>query len=346
MRLGIAGAQHFHVFDLLAAVKKIPEIELVGICSIDPVLQKKIFEITPIPLYDSVENLLQIARPDTVACFESISRRAGVIAACISKGKNVLCDKPPASSYEQLEQLEQLTVALTGPTQPIFSAIFSERYNPPVVTLKKIVASGVIGKVVNFAAFRPHKLKLAERPAWMFERSSYGGILVDLAIHDIDVFHWLTGSRPVEITAYSSNATCPQYPGFEDNAQMLFKAEDGSTGFIKVEWLAPESFPTHGDCRYFVTGTTGTVEVSTEGDLTTKGGRVILCTQNQSPVAIPLEETSDLYADFFNAVSMIKTSGSTQHSPISVPNILAATRVALAAREAADQGKKIYLQWR
>lgn len=348
MKVGIAGAQHFHVFDMLESVKKIKsvkDLEIVGIYDSDPKIRQGIAEKYQILPYDSLNQLLDTGKPDAVVCFDIPSLRANTIITCLEKGISILSDKPPALNKEQLSAISSIlkrNQINSGVKRPFFSIMLSERYNPPVITLKKVVESGIIGEIVNFNALRPHKLKKATRPGWMFQRETYGGILVDLAVHDLDVFQWLTGARPVEITAYSSNYTCPEYPEFEDNGQMLFKAENGSTGFIKVEWLAPEAHPSHGDCRYFLTGTKGSIEVKTEGDLSAKGGKVILCGTEIPPTEIELESVkTDIYLDFFTAVEENRAD----FEQIPVQAVLNVMTAVLAARESADRGEKVVLQW-
>jgi predicted dehydrogenase len=344
LRIGIAGAQHFHMFDLLQGLSSYPGLELAGACDVDPIFRERLINDYRLTCFDSLEQLIRDGQPQVVGCFDILGRRADTIIRCLEQGISVLSDKPPVTTFGQLERLQKIVDRTESENGPVFSVIFSERYNPPVYTLKNLIDSGTIGQLVNFTSFRPHKLKKAERPAWMFNRDSYGGIIVDLAVHDLDVFNWLTGSPPVEVTAYHSNATCPEFPEFEDNGQILFRSESGQTGFVKVEWLAPEAHPTHGDCRYFVTGTLGSVEVYTGGDLSDRQGKIILCTHRQKPEPVPLiKPETGLYEDFFNLVSgQERRPGSPM---ITIPEMMAVLRVTLTARESADCNQKLTIKW-
>jgi len=353
MRLAIAGAQHFHVNEILDSARSVPGLEIAGIADFDCTVRHKIAEKYGIPSFATLDELLHSVQPDMIGCFDIPSQRAEIIAACLDRGISVLSDKPAAVTEAQLDLIRRAANrapgSYPGGFRPVFSVILSERYNPPVVTMKKVIESGAIGEIVNFTAFRPHKLRKASRPEWFFRRATYGGILVDMAIHDIDVFHWLTGSRPVEITAYSANHTCPEYPEFEDNGQMLFRAQNGTVGYIKVEWLTPEAHTAHGDCRFFITGTEGSLEVSTEGDLAAKGGKVTLCTHKAPSRNLPLESPSGtLLSDFVQAVADAqagKNNGAGIFMEIPAGAALDATRAVLAAREAADSGCRVTLQW-
>ena len=53
------------------------------------------------------------------------------------------------------------------------------------------------------SASGPHRLNRAIRPSWFFDTSAYGGILIDIASHQIDQFLHFTGSTDAEIVASS-----------------------------------------------------------------------------------------------------------------------------------------------
>ncbi|MGO8126878.1 gfo/Idh/MocA family oxidoreductase, partial [Rhizobium ruizarguesonis] len=76
------------------------------------------------------------------------------------------------------------TVAETG---KIFSICFSERhFVRSAVKAGKLVAEGAIGKVIQTLCVGPHRLQLPTRPDWFFDPESFGGIIVDIASHQVD----------------------------------------------------------------------------------------------------------------------------------------------------------------
>ena len=336
MKLVLAGAQHFHMYHLLDYVQQTGKAVFAGVYDDDEHVLQEISDRYHVPKYGDLDEMLETCRPDVVACFAKPSTRADVIAKCLGAGVSVLADKPPVLNLQELHELKNVVLGMSGPK---FTVLLSERYNPPVRTLKRIIDSGEIGDIVNFTAFRPHKLKKSERPDWFFRRKDYAGILVDLAIHDVDVFHWLTGKRVLEVAAHACNFTLPEYPEFEDNGQIIFRADGGVTGLIKVDWLAPSAYPTHGDCRYFLTGTRGTIEVKTGGDIGTTGGTITVCTDTKAPYSVPLDQVeNDLYGDFFAAIK------DNTEPDISINDVFEAMQVVLAARDAADNNCLISLE--
>ncbi len=197
-------------------------------------------------------------------------QRAALGINVMRHGKDYLCAKPGFTSLEQLEEVRRVQ-AETG---RIYSIFFGERFtNPATVKALEVVQAGRIGQVIQTIGLGPHRLfQGAPRPGWMFNRAQYGGILNDLASHQIDQFLAFTGSTDAEIvSAQTGNARFRQYPEFEDFGDVLLRS-DRATGYIRVDWLTAEGLPVWGDVRLFVLGTHGTIEIRKNIDLDGQAG--------------------------------------------------------------------------
>jgi predicted dehydrogenase len=123
--------------------------------------------------------------------------RAALAIEAMRAGKDVMVDKPGCTTMDQLADLR----AVQAETGRIWSIDFSERFEVPSVTLAdELVRAGAIGRVVQTVGLGPHRLNRATRPDWFFDRMAYGGILTDIASHQIDQFLHFTGSQEAEIT--------------------------------------------------------------------------------------------------------------------------------------------------
>ena len=110
----------------------------------------------------------------------------------------------------------------------------------------------------------------ATRPPWFFKRAQYGGVLCDLASHNIDAYLFLTGSTHVDIVASQvGNLNHPQYPELEDFGDVMLRGNGGS-GYIRVDWFTPGGIETYGDSRLTILGTDGYMELRKNVDI---GGR-------------------------------------------------------------------------
>ncbi|WP_170366863.1 Gfo/Idh/MocA family protein [Ruegeria arenilitoris] len=184
--------------------------------------------------------------------------RAALAVRAMQNGMDVMSDKPGCTTFEQLDQIKR-AVADTG---RIWSVNFSERFETPVSTrATELVEAGAIGRVVQTVGLGPHRLNRVTRPEWFFQRDRYGGILTDIASHQIDQFLHYTGSETAEITnAYVANYANPSDPGLQDFGEINLRSENG-TGYIRVDWFTPDALPNWGDGRLTILGTEGYIEL-------------------------------------------------------------------------------------
>ncbi|RMA41956.1 Gfo/Idh/MocA family protein [Rhodophyticola porphyridii] len=193
--------------------------------------------------------------------------RAALAISAMEAGKDVMVDKPGCTTLAQLDAI-RACVAKTG---RIWSVDFSERFEVPCVTrAAELVAEGAIGRVVQTVGLGPHRLNRASRPEWFFDRGAYGGILTDIASHQIDQFLFFTGSTDAEITLASvGNFANRKDPGLQDFGEIALRSDTGH-GYIRVDWFTPDALPTWGDGRLTILGTEGYIELRKYVDV---GGR-------------------------------------------------------------------------
>ena len=195
--------------------------------------------------------------------------RGPMAVRAMQAGKDVMVDKPGCTTLEQLDAIKA-TVAETG---RIWSIDFSERFEVPSVgKAAELVRAGAIGKVVQTVGLGPHRLNRHTREDWFFQQDQYGGVLCDIASHQIDQFLFFTGSDDAEIVASSvGNFANPDDPGLEDFGEVLLRSDKGR-GYIRVDWYTPDALPTWGDGRLTILGTEGTIELRKYVDIAGRPG--------------------------------------------------------------------------
>jgi predicted dehydrogenase len=196
--------------------------------------------------------------------------RAALGCAAMRHGKDVMMDKPGATTLAQLQELREMQ-AQTG---RIYSICYAERLDQrATVAAERLVREGAIGRVIQTIGIGPHRPVLHTRPPWFFERERYGGILVDIASHQFDQFLAFTGSETATLVAsQTGNMHHPQHPGLDDFGDAMLQGSSGATGYIRVDWFTPDGLPTWGDGRLFVLGTEGTIEVRKYVDVAGRPG--------------------------------------------------------------------------
>ncbi|MEO1018651.1 MAG: Gfo/Idh/MocA family oxidoreductase [Pseudomonadota bacterium] len=231
------------------------------------------------------------------------SERSALAIDAMRAGKDVMVDKPGVTNLGALEIIKK-THAETG---RIWSVNFSERFETrSTAKALELVRAGAIGKVVQTLGMGPHRLNKPTRPDWFFERNKYGGILGDIASHQIDQFLMFTGSTDAEIMSASiGNFANPETPELEDFGQVLLKS-DRATGYIRVDWFTPDGLPTWGDGRLTILGAEGYIELRKYVDIAGRPGTDHLflvngeATQYVDCSDVELPYYSNLVADVLN----------------------------------------------
>ena len=213
--------------------------------------------------------LLDDPEIDLILLADIPARRADRAIEAMRAGKDVMTDKPGCTTLEQLNAIK-VAVAETG---RIWSIDFSERFEVPANRkAAELVAEGAIGDVVQTVGLGPHRLNRATRPDWFFEEDQYGGVICDIASHQIDQFLFFTGSDDAEIVASSvGNFANPDDPGLQDYGEVLLRSDRGQ-GYIRVDWYTPDALPTWGDGRLTILGTEGTIELRKYVDICGRDG--------------------------------------------------------------------------
>ncbi len=145
-----------------------------------------------------------------------------VALECINANKHVLIEKPIADTIENGEKI--ISAAKSKGVLVMVGHI--ERFNPAVQKLREIIKQGKLGDINSIIARRvgvfPPQIKDAN-------------VILDLAVHDIDVFNYLLEKKPDEIYAKADRILNDNR---EDHAMILLNYAETKC-FIQVNWTTP-----------------------------------------------------------------------------------------------------------
>lgn len=270
MRFAAIGLDHRHIYHMVGGLLE-AGADCAGFdpATSDPRVLEGFRERFPDLRSVEAQRLLDDPSVDLIVCAGIPSERAAVAVAAMRAGKDVMVDKPGVTSFDQLAAVEA-AVAETG---RIFSVCFSERFIvPATIVAGKLIADGAIGRVVQTMGLGPHRLNRAIRPGWFLEAAAYGGILTDIASHQIDQFLHFTGSDDAEIvTSGIGHFGVPDLPDFQDFGEVLLRS-DKACGYIRVDWFTADGLSTWGDGRLTILGTEGTIELRKYVDIAGRPG--------------------------------------------------------------------------
>jgi predicted dehydrogenase len=269
VRFAAIGLNHNHIYaqtDLLLRAGA----ELVSFFAEEPDLAAEYGQRYPqAQRARSPREILEDGRLHLVVSAAIPSERGPLGVDVMRHGKDYMSDKPAFTTLDQLMEARRVQAE----TLRIYSVCFSERFeNPATVRAGELVQAGAIGKVVQTIGLGPHRLNAPSRPAWFFRRAQCGGILVDIASHQMDQFLFLTGSTEAEVVvAQVANRKFPQWPEFEDFGDVVLRGNGGS-GYARVDWYTPDGLDTWGDGRLVILGSDGYIEVRKYVDIAGRPG--------------------------------------------------------------------------
>ncbi|WP_240417331.1 Gfo/Idh/MocA family protein [Paenibacillus periandrae] len=146
----------------------------------------------------------------------------------LEAGSHVMVEKPMASSLEECDLMND-TAKRTG---KILSVVAQNRFKTPMMKLKAVLDSGLMGKIVHVQVdsfwWRGHcYYDLWWRGTWEKEG---GGPTLNHAVHHLDTLLWMMGS-PTEIQAFMSNVSHDNAE-VEDLSIAILRYEEGSLGQV------------------------------------------------------------------------------------------------------------------
>lgn len=238
--IGIGNMGKNHVKNYAA----IETADLVAVSDINNELGYNLAEKYGCNYYQDYIEMLESERLDAVSIVVPSRFHHRVGMDVLSRRVNVLMEKPLAMTRE--EALDLIEAATTSEVKLMVG--FVERFNPGVIKLKEMIDGGMLGDVVSISAKRVFTMPNQIRDA---------NVLVDLAVHDIDLISFLIGSYPDRVVANGGRAHLNDR---DDHAEILLRYESAS-GFIETNWVTPVRIR-----KLEITGTGGYVDL----DLLTK----------------------------------------------------------------------------
>ena len=272
LRFGVIGIDHRHIYDQVSSLLNIGA-ECAGYWTHDGdvrTLQGFGERFPTIARVADRRQLLEDTSVHLITCAAIPCERAGLAIEAMRHGKDFMADKPGVTTFEQLAEVQRVQ----RETGRIFSVNFTERFEVrAVTTATELVHSGAIGRVLQTIGLGPHRLNRHLRPAWFFDPRAYGGILIDVASHQIDQFLHFSGANDARIVASRvGNLGHPDDPGLQDFGEIML-AHGQASGYIRVDWFTPDGLDTWGDGRLTILGSEGYIELRKYIDISGRPGK-------------------------------------------------------------------------
>src|SRR5271169_4525115 len=210
--VGVMGSNHARVLTGL------PDAVLVGVADPDRKQAEFVARTLSCAAVGNVDELLDL-KVDAITIAAPTHLHRDIALACIARGVHVMVEKPIAPSVAEGRAI----IAAARHTGVRLMVGHVERFNPTVEAIKDAIrAEDILSiAITRVGPFPP--------------RMSNVGVVIDLAVHDIDLIRWFTESEIIEVQPQLSNAVAER----EDIALLQFRTASGVLAHINTNWLTP-----------------------------------------------------------------------------------------------------------
>jgi predicted dehydrogenase len=230
---GAMGSRHLRKFT------EIPGVSIVGLVDPDAATEPRAAAVGT-TRYDSLAGLLAHTTVDAVCVATPTPTHHAIVRDAISEGIHVLVEKPIASTLAEADEL----IEMAERARVVLAVGQVERHNPVVRELRRLIADGTVGTVSSI---------LARRVGGVPPREPVTDVIIDLAVHDIDVMAFLLDTPPSLLAAHGSRTF---HRSRHDSAEILLRV-GAASGFIQANWVTPTKVRS-----LTVTGSHGVVEAN------------------------------------------------------------------------------------
>ncbi|MGE5661228.1 MAG: Gfo/Idh/MocA family protein [Ignavibacteriales bacterium] len=204
--------------------------------------------------YLSMDEMLQNERIDVVNICVPSGLHAKLAVEAAKHKKHIIVEKPIALTVSDAEMI----IRACAENGVKLSVVHPNRFRPAMIALKNAMTDGLFGKLshANATVRWNRNQEYYEQAAWRGTKALDGGVLMNQAIHNLDLLLWLVG--PVkEVQAYA--ATRVRNIEAEDVVTATLQFESGALGVIEA---AATIYPKNYEESISIFGEVGSAVVS------------------------------------------------------------------------------------
>jgi predicted dehydrogenase len=215
---------------------EMPNVELVGVADFNHETAERVASKYSTQAFYDYQTLLDETKPDAVTLAVPTIYHHQIALEIIDRGIPLLIEKPIAFTIEEGQEI--IDAAKEKRVKLMIGHI--ERFNPAITTVKQLIAEGELGRIFQMDAHRqgPFPARIADV-----------GVVVDLAVHDLDVMRFVSQNEVVRVYAETEKHIHSKY---EDLLTGLVRFSGGIVGTLTINWLTPTKIR-----EFIVTGERG-----------------------------------------------------------------------------------------
>lgn len=237
-------------------IRRSPESELVAVCDILPKEKVGLGEIEE-PFFSNIEDLLASGLDiDVVNICTPNGFHADYAVKSLAAHKHVVLEKPIALNKQDAEKIVFKSLEMS---RHVF-CVMQNRYSPPSVWLKEIVANGTLGDIymVKLDCYWNRDDRYYKKGNWHGDEKLDGGTLFTQFSHFIDIMYWLFGDIK-NIDGNFADFNHQTLTDFEDSGVVTFDFVNGGMGSLNYSTAV---WDTNMESSITIIGEKGTVKVA------------------------------------------------------------------------------------
>ncbi len=236
VRLAVIGAGNMGRNHIRTA-QALKDVELVALADINPAA-KNLADEYSVAFYTNYKKMLDQEQIEAVSIVVPTPLHHAIGLEVLRRGLHCLVEKPIASTPAQADEL----IKAAKQSGVVFTVGHIEHYNPMIQTLKGMIENKKIGRISSIVCKRVGGFPPTEPKT---------DVIIDLAVHDVDIISYLLGSQPKKMYSHGSRT---HHSSKIDSAEILLDY-DSASGFVQANWITPVKIRTIA-----VTGSTGYIE--------------------------------------------------------------------------------------
>lgn len=226
LKVGIIGCGN--IFTMHAtSTDNLKNARLVGVCDIKKERADKAAKRYNTKAYYDYKELIKNEKPDVVHICVPHYLHPIISRYALEQGVNVLCEKPMSIKYEDGEN----NVKLAKEKGLKYGIIFQCRYNNTSKLVKENLVNGKLGKVISARVVltwcKPDSYYSLSDWKGTWEKEG-GGVIIDQAIHSIDLANWFIDDKPIKVQAHLANRG-HSIMEVDDTGEGLINYQNGAT---------------------------------------------------------------------------------------------------------------------
>lgn len=241
IRVGIAGCGKIAQVRHLPEFSENPDAKIIGLFDLNSERSRALAKEYGAKTYHTFEEMISDPEIDAVSICTANAVHARMTISALDAGKDVLCEKPMATTLEDCERIVQ--AARKNGRELMIGQ--NQRLAPAHVKARELLEKGAIGRLLTFTTtFRhggPETWTVDPGDNWFFDKKrAVMGAMADLGIHKTDLIQYLTGQVVTEVQA-SLGTLDKKYAdgspiGVDDNAICIYRMSGGAVGTMNVSW--------------------------------------------------------------------------------------------------------------